>query len=166
MEVVLDVNVFVSAVLSGAGPSAQLVAAMRTDRLFAVACPGLLAELGDVLRRDRFRRFLSLDEVDDYVGEIETLCRCSKTQSRCPRCFVTRMTTTSSPWRTRVLRKRSSPETWICTKQRVSRSRSSLLEKPGDGSTDDKRRAGSIAVTTGRVSARGHSPWWSVEDRH
>lgn len=74
MEVVLDVNVFVSAVLSGAGPSAQLVAAMRADRLSAVACPGLLAELGDVLRRDRFRRFLSLEEVDDYVGEIETLC--------------------------------------------------------------------------------------------
>ena len=75
MEVVLDVNVFVSAVLSGAGPSAQLVAAMRADRLFAVACPGLLAELGDVLRRDRFRRFLSLEEVDDCVGEIEALCR-------------------------------------------------------------------------------------------
>lgn len=75
MEVVLDVNVFVSAVLSGAGPSAQLVTAMREDRLSVVACPALVAELGGVLRRDRFRRYLSLDEVDEYASEIEGLCR-------------------------------------------------------------------------------------------
>lgn len=75
MEVVLDVNVFVSAVLSGGGPSAQLVTAMRDDRLSVVACPALLAELGGVLRRDRFRRYLSLDEVDEYAREIESLCR-------------------------------------------------------------------------------------------
>ena len=34
-----------------------------------------MAELGGVLRRDRFRRYLSLDEVDEYAGEIEGLCR-------------------------------------------------------------------------------------------
>jgi uncharacterized protein len=75
VEVVLDVNVFVSAVLSGDGPSAQLVTAMRGDRVSVVACPALLAELGGVLRRDRFRRYLSLDEVDEYATEIESLCR-------------------------------------------------------------------------------------------
>jgi predicted nucleic acid-binding protein len=53
VEVVLDVNVFVSAVLSGAGPSAQLVAAMRDDRLSVIACPGVLAELADVFRELR-----------------------------------------------------------------------------------------------------------------
>jgi putative PIN family toxin of toxin-antitoxin system len=75
VEVVLDVNVFVSAVLSGSGPSAQLVTAMRDDRLSVVACPALVAELTGVLRRDRFRRYLSLEEVDEYSGEIEGLCR-------------------------------------------------------------------------------------------
>ncbi len=75
MEVVADVNVFVSAALSGAGPSAQLLTAMRDDRLSVVACRGLLTELGHVLRRDRFRRYLSLDEVDQYLVEIEGLCR-------------------------------------------------------------------------------------------
>lgn len=45
MEVVLDVNIFVSAVLSGGGPSAHLVTAMRDDRLSVVACPALLAEI-------------------------------------------------------------------------------------------------------------------------
>ena len=34
-----------------------------------------MAELGGVLRRDRFRRYLSLDEVDEYASEIEGLCR-------------------------------------------------------------------------------------------
>ncbi len=75
MEVVIDVNVFVSATLSGAGPSAQLVAAIRDRRLTAVACDKLLVELGSVLRRDRFRRYISLEEVDDYLVEIEMLCR-------------------------------------------------------------------------------------------
>lgn len=69
MEVVLDVNVFLSAVLSGGGPSAELVTAMRDDRLSVVACPALLAELGGVLRRDRFRRYLSLDEVGEYASQ-------------------------------------------------------------------------------------------------
>ncbi len=75
MDVVIDVNVFVSATLSGAGPSAQLVVAVRERRLTAVACGMLLVELGGVLRRDRFRRYLSLDEVDAYLFEIEVLCR-------------------------------------------------------------------------------------------
>jgi len=75
VEVVVDVNVFVSAALSGAGPSAQLVAAMRDDRLSVVAGPGLLSELGGVLRRDRFRRYLSLREVDEYLAELDALCR-------------------------------------------------------------------------------------------
>ena len=75
MEVVIDVNVFVSTTLSGAGPSAQLVAAVRDGRLTAIACATLLTELGGVLRRDRFRRYLSLDEVDAYLSEIEVMCR-------------------------------------------------------------------------------------------
>lgn len=75
MEVVLDVNVLVSAVLSGAGPSAQLVTALRNGRLSVVASPGLIAELGDVLQRERSRRFLSVEEAEEYVGEIKAMCR-------------------------------------------------------------------------------------------
>jgi putative PIN family toxin of toxin-antitoxin system len=75
VEVVLDVNVLVSAALSGAGPSAHLVAAMRDGRLSVVACPSLLAELGDVLQRERFRQFLSLEEAEEYAAEIEGMCR-------------------------------------------------------------------------------------------
>ena len=75
MEVVLDVNVFVSTVLSGAGPSAALVTGVRDGRLSAVASSRLLIELREVLRRDRFRPYLSLEEVDEYVAEVAALCR-------------------------------------------------------------------------------------------
>lgn len=71
----LDVNVLVSAVLRGSGPSARLVRAVRDGRLDAVVSPGLLTELREVLRRDRFRDYLSMDEVEEYVDEIGRLCR-------------------------------------------------------------------------------------------
>ncbi|MDP9418591.1 MAG: putative toxin-antitoxin system toxin component, PIN family [Actinomycetota bacterium] len=75
MEVVIDVNVLVSATLSGTGASARLIEALRGGRLIAFASDKLIAELGDVLRRDRFRRYLSLDEVEEYVTQIGGLCR-------------------------------------------------------------------------------------------
>lgn len=75
MAVVLDVNVLVSAVLSGSGTSARLVRAVRDGRLDAVVSPGLLTELRELLRRERFRDYLSMDEVDEYVDEIRRLCQ-------------------------------------------------------------------------------------------
>lgn len=48
---------------------------MRDDRVSVVACAGLLSELGNVLRRNRFRRYLSLDEVEEYLAELDALCR-------------------------------------------------------------------------------------------
>lgn len=35
----------------------------------------LLAEFAGVLRGNRFRHYLPLEEVDEYVGEVEELCR-------------------------------------------------------------------------------------------
>ena len=75
MAVILDVNVFVSAALSSKGPSAALVRALRDGSLEVVVSPQLLAELDDVLRRPRFRRFLTLDEVDELLRDLATLCR-------------------------------------------------------------------------------------------
>lgn len=70
MEVVIDVNVLVSANLSGTGGSAHLIEALRGGRLTTVASDKLITEPGGVLRRGRFRRYLSLDEVEEYVTEI------------------------------------------------------------------------------------------------
>ncbi len=75
MAVILDVNVFVSAALSSNGPPAALVRALRDGDLEVVVSPKLLAEVDEVLRRPKFRRFITLDEVDELVHEIALLCR-------------------------------------------------------------------------------------------
>lgn len=75
LAVVIDTNVFVSAALSAHGPSATLLRATRDGRLDVVVSPLLLAEIRDVLRRQRFRRFLSTAEVDELVDELGRICR-------------------------------------------------------------------------------------------
>ncbi|MDP9388615.1 MAG: ribbon-helix-helix protein, CopG family [Actinomycetota bacterium] len=83
VEVVIDVNVLGHPQWSG--PSAQLIEALRGSRLAALSSRKLLTELGDVLRRDRFRRYLSLDEVEEYVAEIKGLCWQRTIPTRFPR---------------------------------------------------------------------------------
>ena len=75
MKVVLDTNVLISAVLSAQGTPAKLVRAARDGQLDVVASPLLLAELRNVLQRDRFRRFLSRDEVDELIEELGRIFR-------------------------------------------------------------------------------------------
>jgi putative PIN family toxin of toxin-antitoxin system len=67
--------VFISATLSAHGPPAALVRAARDGVLDVVVSIHLLAEIRDVLRRPRFRRFLSLTEVDELIDEIGGFCR-------------------------------------------------------------------------------------------
>ena len=74
MPVVLDANVFISAALSGRGPSATLVRAARDGTLDVAVSIRLLAEIRDVLRRPRFRQFLTLAEVDELIEEIGLIC--------------------------------------------------------------------------------------------
>ena len=75
MSVVLDTNVLISAVLSAKGAPATLVRAARDGNLDVVASPLLLAELQHVLQRDRFRRFLSLPEVDELIEDLGRIFR-------------------------------------------------------------------------------------------
>jgi uncharacterized protein len=64
---VLDPNVLVSALISPAGPSARLLVELREGAFELVASPLLLDELGDVLQREKFRRYATLDEAGAYV---------------------------------------------------------------------------------------------------
>jgi uncharacterized protein len=64
---VLDTNVLVSALISPGGPSARLLLELRAGAFELVVSPMLLAELGEVLRRQKFRRYVSEAEVDSYV---------------------------------------------------------------------------------------------------
>jgi putative PIN family toxin of toxin-antitoxin system len=64
---VLDTNVLVSALISPGGSSAQLLLELRAGAFELVVSPLLLAELREVLRRDKFRRYVAGDEADAYV---------------------------------------------------------------------------------------------------
>ncbi len=64
---VLDPNVLVSALISPIGSSARLVVELHSGSFELVTSPRLLGELGDVLRREKFRRYVTEAEVDAYV---------------------------------------------------------------------------------------------------
>jgi putative PIN family toxin of toxin-antitoxin system len=67
---VLDTNVLVSALITPAGASAQLIVELRDGAFELVVSPLLLAELDAVLRRPKFRRYVSGPEISAYVEAI------------------------------------------------------------------------------------------------
>lgn len=69
---VLDTNVLVSALISPGGGSARLLLELRSGAFELIVSPFLLAELREVLRRDKFRRYVSEAEADAYVELIRT----------------------------------------------------------------------------------------------
>jgi putative PIN family toxin of toxin-antitoxin system len=71
VRVVLDPNVLVSAAVA-TGVSAELLDRWFTDRPFElVVCPALLDELGDVLARSKFRRWITAEEAAAFVERLE-----------------------------------------------------------------------------------------------
>jgi putative PIN family toxin of toxin-antitoxin system len=69
---VLDTNVLVSALISPGGGSARLLLELRSGAFELLVSPLLLAELREVLRRDRFRQYVSEAEADAYVELIRS----------------------------------------------------------------------------------------------
>jgi putative PIN family toxin of toxin-antitoxin system len=65
---VLDPNVLVSALISPDGPSAGLLVEHRAGAFELVVSPRLLDELGDVLGREKFRRYVAATEVEEYLA--------------------------------------------------------------------------------------------------
>ena len=66
-RVVLDPNVLISALLTPRGASAFILLHLRAGAFELVTSPALMSELRAVLRRDKFRRYVSLDEVEAFV---------------------------------------------------------------------------------------------------
>lgn len=71
---VLDPNVLVSALISPAGASAQLLIELRAGAFELIASPLLLAELDDVLGRQTFRRYATEAEVEGYIEVLRHEC--------------------------------------------------------------------------------------------
>lgn len=72
-RVVLDPNVLVSAAISPGGTTARILDLVDAGVLVPVISPSLVAELGDVLRRPRFRRYLDVATVERFVDELGAL---------------------------------------------------------------------------------------------
>jgi putative PIN family toxin of toxin-antitoxin system len=60
-------GVLISAAIAPDGAPAAIIRAAREGRFDLVLSPKLLAELAGVLRRDAFRRYLTLEEAAEYV---------------------------------------------------------------------------------------------------
>lgn len=66
-RVVLDPGVLVSALITPSGTPAKLLEQARNGALELIVSPLLLGELEEVLAREKFRRYVDLDAVRDYV---------------------------------------------------------------------------------------------------
>jgi putative PIN family toxin of toxin-antitoxin system len=67
VRVVIDPGVLIAALLSPSGSPAGLVRRWLAGEVEVVASPALLKELGTVLKRDKFRRWLTLEEAEAFV---------------------------------------------------------------------------------------------------
>lgn len=66
-RVVLDTNVLVAALITPAGAGARLLMEFRAGAFELVVSPILLAELHDVLHREKFARYVAGIEVEAYI---------------------------------------------------------------------------------------------------
>lgn len=67
-----DSNVLVSALIAPDGPPAAMVHAMRSGELELIVSPRLLGELGGVLKREKFRRYIDLDAVGEFLDMLRS----------------------------------------------------------------------------------------------
>jgi len=71
-RVVLDLNVVISALIEGRGPSATVVRAVLEGRLQAVACPRWFAELAQVTERPKFAGRFSRPQASAVIDALLT----------------------------------------------------------------------------------------------
>jgi uncharacterized protein len=72
---ILDVNVFVSAVVTPNGPADRLVSAAKAGTLDLIVSSLLLDELRSVLHRSKFRRRVSVREADEFIEAVRQMAR-------------------------------------------------------------------------------------------
>lgn len=84
MRVVLDANIYVSALI-GIGPSHRIVqAALHADGIDVCLCPALLAEIEDVLARPRLRKRIPAEVGEAFVDDLVMLLDVVSDPSRVP----------------------------------------------------------------------------------
>ncbi len=85
LRVVIDPGVLISAAIAPSGSPRRLLEAWRDSRVEMIVSPRLLAELKDVLSRDKFRRYLSQGEADQFVALIRREAELRRDPQEVPR---------------------------------------------------------------------------------
>lgn len=73
MRIVLDSNIFVSALISGEGSPGRLLAAIKREGITLVTSPFQLDELRPVLARERLRPYIRPREADDLLYHLQAV---------------------------------------------------------------------------------------------
>ena len=73
MRIVLDTNIFISALISGDGYPGQLLAAVKRERITLVTSIYQIDELRDVLGRERLKPYIRPAEAEDLVYHLEAV---------------------------------------------------------------------------------------------
>ena len=73
MRIVLDTNVFVSALIAAEGPPGRLLAAVKRGDCTLVTSTYQIQELRKVLGRDRLKPYLRSTEADDLLHGLEAV---------------------------------------------------------------------------------------------
>lgn len=73
LRVVADVNTYVSAVISPQGPTGQILEAAQQGYISLIVNEALCDELEEVLARNKFRRWITEDQAEDYVAAIKLM---------------------------------------------------------------------------------------------
>src|SRR5205809_1080550 len=84
MRAVADTNVLIAAVLAPDGRCGRLLLAATEGRWSLVASPRLLDELGDVLARRKFRRWLTAEDARTFVSAVSRLAEVHDDPPRTP----------------------------------------------------------------------------------
>ena len=73
MKVIFDTNLWISFLI---GHQTQLVRRMLTDLRFDVyVCSRLIEEIRDVASRDKIRKYVSENDIDDLLAIINAFCQ-------------------------------------------------------------------------------------------
>ena len=73
MRIVLDTNIFVSALISGEGSPSKVLAAIRRERITLVTSTFQIEELRRVLARERLKPYIRPEEADDLLYHLEAV---------------------------------------------------------------------------------------------
>lgn len=84
-RVVIDPNVFVSALMTKPGsPTLTIAQAVTTGKLKFVACPTLVQELSEVAYRERFRRWFTVEDTQHLVDALTLIAEMHPDPTRIP----------------------------------------------------------------------------------